>query len=120
MQLLLGLIVIVASASAAFAPNYATCVEVENLTGNIVDAQVLYSNGEVATAQIQPDALLVFDEKVVDQGSYTSANPVLSLTVTADRPFVGPLTVNHDIVVNGVQRCVRRQVKNNFGGFYIQ
>ena len=121
MKVFIGLLaVLVSSCSAAMAPNYATCVEVENLTGDTVKAEVLYSNGEVESADVEAGAVQVFDEKEINRGSWTSVNPVLALAVSYDRPHAGPLTVNHDIVVNGVQKCVRRQVKNNLGGFYIE
>ena len=118
--LLAILIIAVTAASAIPSPNYAACVEVENATFDTVQADVTYSNGVTTSADIGPGAVRVFAPHVVDHGSHRTVVPVETLVVSMDRPYVGRLELTHQIQVTGVHNCVRRVVRPNLGGAYIE
>ena len=117
--ILISLAALVASVSAIGAPSYATCIDFENQTNGAVTAEVHYESGEKAAATVEAGATYKFSSKEINQGSFTTVDPVLSLRVTYDIAHIGPLSVTHPIEVVGIQECVTRVAKNNLGGVYI-
>jgi len=127
MNTLLALFIVCVSVAHAFPgpPSYAMCVEVENETGQSIQAVATYEIGVTASADIPAGAVHKFAKKLVEHVSpigstYQSVIPVKSFTVSMDRPYVGPLHLTHTIQVTGIHECVKRVVKPNMGGASIE
>merc|ERR1711974_300826 len=99
---------------------YAKCVEVENQTGHSIQADVTYNNDVTTSADIAAGAMHVFQQQLINHGSYHSTSPVQSLKVSFDRPHAGRFQLTHQVQVTGIHNCVRRVVKPNLGGATVE
>merc|ERR1712183_205246 len=97
-------------------PNYAKCLELDNGTGHDVHTTVLFDNGVKESTDIAAGDTYSFKEQLQDQGTYHTISPLVSVTVSYDRPWAGPISITHQIRVEGVHDCISRVVTDIPGG----
>ena len=97
----------------AVAPDYATCVDMVNLTPHKVVATVYYADDEVQFEKqhiIDPNSQNRFTsrDRVKPGQSFTTVIPVKRITVRGVDPAIGEETF--PILVTGVHECITRNI----------